>query len=118
MSTSLKTRSHPRTVADASAAEPTVDDGIKVTELPDEQYDPANFSGVVDHYHRCGFDTGRRRGFREAQALVSLTVEELIRDAGLGDVPPSLLRSVAAAITAGLDRYAPHDGYFDGGLGI
>jgi hypothetical protein len=107
----------------AHAPDPTVRSGslsdpdlaIEVVELPDEA--PVS-GGLLQVYENRGFERGRRRGFREAQALVSLAVEELIADAGLGEIPPSLLRTVAAALTSRLDRYTPHEAYVEGGLGI
>ncbi|QOV88423.1 hypothetical protein [Humisphaera borealis] len=108
-----------RAPAPALAAGPSgdvSDDGIEVIELPDAP--TAAIGGVFDLYERHGFETGRRRGFREAQALVSLAVEELIADSGMGDVPPSVLRSLAAAVSARLDRYTPSEPYLEGGLGI
>lgn len=96
-----------------------LDDRIELIELPD---DPAEWGGrgggLFGAIERHGFEAGRRRGFREALALVSLAAEELIANEGVGDVPPSVLRQLAAAVSSRLAGHAPVEPFVEGGLGI
>lgn len=105
--------------------DPRSDHRVELIELPDDVGEAAGTvtaespgGGFLAAYARRGFADGRRRGFREAVALTSLAVEELIADGSLEEVPPSLLRQLAAALTAQLAVHAPAEGYVEGGLGI
>lgn len=98
------------------------DDGMWLIELPeDDGLDaaaPPSADGFLAAYARRGFADGRVRGFREAVALTSLAAEELIAHGSLEDLPPALVRRVAAALTARLDGHAPTEPFVEGGLGI
>ncbi|MDB5297121.1 MAG: hypothetical protein JWO31_3104 [Phycisphaerales bacterium] len=97
------------------------DDGIELIELPDESADRWIHSGLLDAYASRGFDAGRRRGYQDALSAAWLAAEEVIASRGLGDVPPSVIRMLAAAVVDRLAVHAPPEQpgerTVEGGLG-
>ncbi|HEX8911514.1 MAG TPA: hypothetical protein VF796_04070 [Humisphaera sp.] len=79
-------------------------------------------AGLLEASERRGYEAGRLAGYRDAVSLVRPAVEDLLAGRDLGDLPPSAVRWVAAAIVSRLNARRPAeplgDRVVEGGLGI